>query len=87
MQKIAKVGDAAARKEMAILEKFKQILESGKNVRSYEASEEELAAVADLSLLTIKPVIYVANVEEDHLHEDNQFVKALKENVAPEGAQ
>lgn len=87
VQKIAKVGDAAARKELAILEKFKQLLESGQNVRAMEATEEELAAVADLSLLTIKPVIYVANVEEDHLHEDNQYVKALKENVAAEGAQ
>ncbi|MBW3544629.1 MAG: redox-regulated ATPase YchF [Bacteroidetes bacterium] len=87
VQKMAKVGDAAARKELAILEKFKQLLESGRNARSFEASDEELAAVADLNLLTIKPVIYVANVDEDHLHEDNQYVKALKENVASENAQ
>jgi GTP-binding protein YchF len=87
VQKIAKVGDAAAKKELAALEKFKQFLESGQNARAIEANEDELAAVADLNLLTIKPVIYVANVEEDHLHEDNQYVKALKENVAAEGAQ
>ncbi|WP_224997260.1 redox-regulated ATPase YchF [Cesiribacter sp. SM1] len=87
VQKIAKVGDAAAKKELAALEKFKQFLESGQNARAIDANEDELAAVADLNLLTIKPVIYVANVEEDHLHEDNQYVKALKENVAPEGAQ
>ncbi|AHM63466.1 GTP-binding protein YchF [Flammeovirgaceae bacterium 311] len=87
VQKIAKVGDAAAKKELAALEKFKQFLESGQNARAIDASEDELAAVEDLNLLTIKPVIYVANVEEDHLHEDNQYVKALKENVAPEGAQ
>ena len=87
VQKIAKVGDAAAKKELALLERFKKLLESGQNARSIDATEEELAAVADLSLLTIKPVIYVANVEEDHLHEDNQYVKALKESVAKEGAQ
>ncbi len=87
VQKMAKVGDAAARKELVILEKFKQLLESGKNARSLEATDEELAAVADLNLLTIKPVIYVANVDEDHLHEDNQYLTALKDNVAAEGAQ
>ncbi|EMR03473.1 redox-regulated ATPase YchF [Cesiribacter andamanensis] len=87
VQKIAKVGDAAAKKELAALEGFKKALESGMNARSYEASDDELAAVSDLSLLTIKPVIYVANVDEDHLHQDNQYVKVLRENVAKEGAQ
>jgi ribosome-binding ATPase len=87
VQKVAKVGDAAARKELAALEGFKKALESGMNARLYEASDEELAAVAELNLLTIKPVIYVANVDEDHLHQDNQYVQALRESVAKEGAQ
>lgn len=85
--KIAKSGDAKAKKELASLEKFKAELEAGQNARSVEASDDDLAAVKDLSLLTIKPVIYVANVEEEAIHTGNEHVEALKEAVAQENAQ
>ena len=84
--KIAKSGDAKAKKELAGLEKFKAELEAGKNARSVDADEDELAAVKDLSLLTIKPVIYVANVEEEAVHTGNKYVDALKEAISEEGA-
>ena len=87
LQKIAKSGDAKAKKELAALEKFKNEMETGKNARSIEANEDELEAVRDLSLLTIKPVIYVANVEESSIHTGNEHVYALKESVANEGAE
>lgn len=87
LQKIAKSGDAKAKKELAALEKFKNEMETGKNARSIEANEDELEAVRDLSLLTIKPVIYVANVEESSIHTGNEHVDALKESVASEGAE
>ncbi|KYG73941.1 redox-regulated ATPase YchF [Roseivirga spongicola] len=87
LQKIAKSGDAKAKKELAALEKFKNEMETGKNARSIEANEDELEAVRDLSLLTIKPVIYVANVEESSIHTGNEHVDALKESVANEGAE
>ena len=87
LQKIAKSGDAKAKKELAALEKFKNEMEMGKNARSIEANEDELEAVRDLSLLTIKPVIYVANVEESSIHTGNEHVDALKESVANEGAE
>ena len=87
VQKIAKIGDAQAKKELLVLEKFKKGLEQGLNARSIEATEEEKAVIADLQLLTIKPVIYVANVDEDSLHEDNEYVKKLKDSVAAENAQ
>ena len=50
----AKTGDAKAKKENASLEKFKNHLEKGENARSLEVTDEDLDAVADLSLLTIK---------------------------------
>ncbi|MBO6494650.1 MAG: redox-regulated ATPase YchF [Roseivirga sp.] len=87
LQKVAKSGDAKAKKELAALEKFKNEMETGKNARSIEANEDELEAVRDLSLLTIKPVIYVANVEESSIHTGNEHVDALKESVANEGAE
>lgn len=85
--KIAKSGDAVAKRELAILEKFKAALEAGKNARAVEATKEDLAAVSDLKLLTIKPVIYVANVEEASVNSGNKFVDALREGVKEENAE
>lgn len=87
VEKPAKVGDAKAKKEYEILKKFKDHLESGQNARSLEVYEEEKSAVADLQLLTIKPVIYVANVEEESVNTGNQYVDKLKESVKDEDAE
>ncbi|TPE43205.1 redox-regulated ATPase YchF [Pontibacter mangrovi] len=83
----AKSGDAKAKKEMAALEKYKAHLESGQNVRSLEVSEEEKEAVEDLKLLTEKPVIYAANVDEDSMLTGNQYSETLREHVKDENAQ
>lgn len=85
--KVAKTGDKEAKKSIETLEKFKQHLEEGKNVRSIEATEEEWEIVNDLFLLTAKPVIYLANVEEDSVTSGNEYVEQLKENVKKENAQ
>lgn len=85
--KIAKSGDALAKKELAVLEKFQKGLEAGTNARGIEATEEELELIKELSLLTIKKVIYVANVEEDAIHTGNEYVDALKAAVSNEDAE
>ena len=85
--KMAKVGDADAKKMVAALEKFKTHLEEGKNARGIDATEEEGEHVQDLFLLTAKPVIYVANVEEGSILTGNEHVEALKASVADEDAQ
>ncbi len=85
--KIAKSGDAEAKRELALLERFVEALESGKNARAVEVSEDELEIIKDLSLLTIKKVIYVANVEESAIHTGNEHVEALKSSVADENAE
>ena len=59
-ERSAKAGDAAAKKEVVALQRFKQALEAGQNARAVAASPDELEAIADLQLLTVKPVIYVA---------------------------
>lgn len=87
LEKIAKSGDATARKHLATLELYKGHLESGKNARSIEVSEEDREAVRDLQLLTAKPVIYVANVEEASVHTGNAYVEKLKEAVKDEHAE
>ncbi|RZK33560.1 MAG: redox-regulated ATPase YchF, partial [Hymenobacter sp.] len=87
-ERSAKAGDAAAKKEVAALQKFKTALEAGENARAVPATEDELLAVADLQLLTIKPVIYVANVDEGSIAADgNKYVEALRQHVKSENAQ
>jgi GTP-binding protein YchF len=85
-EKIAKSGDAKAKKELSILLQYKDALLSGRNARSVDVSEEDKIAIADLQLLTAKPVLYVANVDEASLHTGNKHVDALRNLVKAEGA-
>ncbi|MGB3588340.1 MAG: redox-regulated ATPase YchF, partial [Tunicatimonas sp.] len=84
LEKIAKSGDTTARKQLATLQTYKSHLEGGKNARSIDVPKEDKEAVADLFLLTAKPVIYVANVDEDSTISGNKYVEALKEAVNQE---
>lgn len=87
IEKIAKSGDAKAKRELEILHLFKQALESGKNARAVEVDKEDLEAVRDLHLLTIKPVLYVANVDEKSILTGNDFVEQLRNKVTEENAE
>ncbi|WP_045687719.1 redox-regulated ATPase YchF [Hymenobacter sp. AT01-02] len=86
-ERSAKSGDAQAKKEVVALQRFKEALEAGQNARAVSATPEELEAVADLQLLTIKPVIYVANVDEASITTGNAHTAALQAHVAQEGAE
>ena len=86
-EKTAKSGDARAKKEVATLQYYKDILLSGKNARSIDLPEEDKLAVADLQLLTAKPVLYVANVDEASVIKGNKHVDALRDLVKTEGAE
>ncbi|MEO9853632.1 MAG: redox-regulated ATPase YchF [Reichenbachiella sp.] len=87
ISKMAKTGDPKLKAVLIILEEYKTLLESGKNARSLELTDERKEAVGDLQLLTIKPVIYAANVEEGAILTGNEHVDALKAAVADENAQ
>ncbi|MBM3169373.1 MAG: redox-regulated ATPase YchF [Bacteroidetes bacterium] len=87
IEKIAKSGDAKARKELDTLQRFKDGLTQGVNARGIEVDKEDLEAVKELHLLTIKPVLYVANVDEASLHTGNKFVTQLREKVKEEQAE
>ncbi|MCK5372670.1 MAG: redox-regulated ATPase YchF [Cyclobacteriaceae bacterium] len=86
LEKIAKSGDQDAKKQLAILEKYQQILEEGKNARSLKLTEQEKSFVSDLYLLTDKPVIYVANVAEDSLS-GNEMTSQLEKVAESEEAE
>lgn len=79
--------DPKAKAEVEALQRCKGHLEQGKSIRSLDLSKEEKLAVADLFLLTDKPVLYVANVDEPSMHTGNKFSDALKKVAAEEGAE
>jgi GTP-binding protein YchF len=86
-ERTAKSGDAKAKKELATLQLYRDTLLEGKNARAVQVSEEDMIAVEDLQLLTAKPVIYVANVDEASVHTGNKHVDALREHVKSEHAE
>ena len=78
-------GDKEALKLVLVLEKIQPALNEGKSVRSVDLTAEELATIRQLFLLTAKPVMYVANVE-DHGFEGNPLIDAVREFAATENA-
>ena len=73
--------------ELEVLLRCKEHLEKGKSIREMDLDKEEKIAIADLCLLTDKPVLYVANVDEPSMHTGNKFSDALKEAVKNEKAE
>lgn len=78
-------GDKEALKLVLVLEKLLPALNEGRSARSVALTEEEIATVRPLFLLTIKPTMYVANVE-DHGFENNPLLEAVKDFAASENA-
>ncbi len=80
-------ADKEAAAQLKIIEKVKDHLEGGMSLRSMDMTEEEAECIDTLDLLTSKPIIYVANVSEDDVaDEDNEYVKKVAEFAASEGA-
>jgi GTP-binding protein YchF len=90
VERAAKNGDAKSKAQLAILQQYKAVLESGQSARTVQGldAEAKFDAIGDLCLLTDKPVIYVANVDEGSIAVGtNEYVEQLKASVAPEGAE
>src|SRR5687767_9301314 len=87
VERSAKSGDVKMKKELSILQQYKETLLAGKNARTLAMDEDRKNAVDELQLLTAKPVIYVANVDEGSLHTGNKHVKALEALVKHEKAE
>jgi GTP-binding protein YchF len=79
--------DPKLKAELEVLIRCKEHLEKGKSIRELKLSKEEKVAIADLFLLTDKPVLYVANVDEPSMHTGNKFSDALKDAVKNENAE
>lgn len=85
LQKRAKGGDKDAKFELEILEKCLPHLEQGKKLLLLDLSKEELDAIKYLSFLTLKPTMYIANVNEDGF-ENNPFLEKVKAIAAEENS-
>ena len=79
--------DPKFKQELEVLQQCKKHLEQGKNIREMDLNSLEQTAIADLFLLTAKPVLYVANVDEPSMHTGNQYSEILIEAVKNEKAQ
>jgi len=86
-EKMSKTGDAKAKAEFEILKKCKAHLEQGKNILSLDISKEDKLVVAESFLLTDKPVLYVANVDEASMHTGNKYSDLLVAAAKQEGAE
>ena len=85
--KLVKTGDKSLITSVNMLAKIKEVLEVGGQARTLEYTEEEQKLLKNFSLLTAKPVIYVANIAEDEIGKPEcNYVKTVKEIASQEGA-
>ena len=85
-ERVAKSGDKDAKVRIDVLQKLRSALDEGKPARSVVLSDEERVLVRELFLLTMKPVLYIANVLEDGF-ENNPHLDAVRARAEQEGAE
>jgi GTP-binding protein YchF len=85
-ERVAKSGDKDAKARIDVLQKLRAALDEGKPARSVALSDEERVLTRELFLLTMKPVLYVANVLEDGF-EGNPHLEAVRARAEQEGAE
>ncbi|MBT5017874.1 redox-regulated ATPase YchF [bacterium] len=85
-QRTARSGDADAKKRVAVIEKCQAHLDKEEPLRKLELDQEEAKIVNGYGMLTAKPVLYVANVDENDLLGEGQLVMQLREFAEKTGA-
>jgi GTP-binding protein YchF len=79
--------DIKLKAEAAALPKLLTALQAGRPARSADLTDDEKLAVRDLNLITAKPMLYVANIDEAGLKEKNKWVEAVEQRAREEGSQ
>ena len=85
-ERAAKANDKEALARRPVLQRLASVLNEGKSARNAGLSAEEQALVRDLFLLTLKPLMYIANVKEDGFA-NNPYLDRVRERAALEGAE
>ncbi len=83
--KIAKSGDKDAKAKLVLLEKVQTQLDAGKPVRTLDLSDDDIAALHEFHLITLKPVMFIANVNEDGF-ENNPYLDTVSKLAEQDGA-
>jgi ribosome-binding ATPase len=86
-ERSAKSGDPKAKAELAMLQKLLAVLNAGKPARTADLTDEERILSRELFLITAKPQLYVANVDEAGLTTGNPYTDAVEKRAAEEGSQ
>ncbi|MBN1688988.1 MAG: redox-regulated ATPase YchF [Candidatus Omnitrophica bacterium] len=86
-ERLAQSGDKEAREMMGLYERVKAALEGGIPLRRIPFAEEEKLKIRDLCFLTLKPVLYCANVSEDQLPEGGPHVEKVRKIAAEDGSE
>ena len=84
--KNSKSGNKEALARKKLLEKILQHLEQGEIARTLELTDDEKLEIRDLQLLTLKPTVYIANVDEDGF-ENNPYLDIVIDHAAKEGSE
>lgn len=87
LEKLAKTGDKDAKHGIEVLTKYRNHIGNFNNARSLDVKPEEKKHVDDLFLLTMKPVMYVCNVDEESAVAGNKFVENVKEALKGRNAE
>ena len=85
VQRVAKSGDKEAKAQLAMFEQLLPVLNEGKPVRSMNLDNDQMALIRELCLLTVKPTMYIANVNEDGF-ENNPYLDEVNAIAAEESA-
>ena len=82
-------GDKKYLREVEVFKALREHLDSGKSARSFECDKDDAEIIASSDLLTLKPIIYAANMDEDGVadYENNEYYKTVAAIAAEEGAQ
>ena len=86
-KKAISTKDKDALKEVELLKRIKEALENNIPARKLEYTKDDLKILKAFNLLTMKPIIYVANIKEDEIGNDNSYVKELKEYANKDNAE
>lgn len=81
LQKLLKIGEKDAKKGIDVLNVYREHFENFQNARTADVSEDDTKYIADLSLLTAKPVLYVCNVDEASAINGNAYVEQVKKHL------
>ena len=87
MKKSMKGGDHSRQAELDLYERIGKALEDGQSARTLEFADEDRPYLAELSLLSLKTVLYVANVAENDLNADSPLVEKVRAYAAAEGSE